>query len=68
MKTASIGYMREDGDFQLLATVNNNDDIIYDEYFDGLVDHVKNIYEIHTNGLDIKVLDRQDAPDYVSEL
>ena len=25
MKTVSIGYFREDGDFALLATLNNND-------------------------------------------
>jgi hypothetical protein len=25
MKTVSIGYFRDDGDFALLATLNNND-------------------------------------------
>lgn len=27
-KTVSIGFHRDDGDFQLLATLNNNDDLL----------------------------------------
>lgn len=33
MKTVSIGYHREDGDFAVLATLNNNDGHMTDEDF-----------------------------------
>ena len=35
MRTVSIGYYREDGDFAVLATLNNNDEReVKDEGFD----------------------------------
>jgi hypothetical protein len=66
MKTVSIGYYREDGDFAILATLNNNDGLLSDQKFKQLIelvesDFVEKLYYTH----DIMVLERQDTPDYV---
>jgi hypothetical protein len=66
VKTVSIGFYRDDGDFQLLATLNNNDELVRD--FDELV--VSVILQIrlrlHVEEA-IVALSRQDAPDYVDQ-
>ena len=65
MKTVSIGIMREDGDFAVLATLNNNDAHLAEDEFMKLVDEVastlcsKLVCEVHA-------LERQDTPDYVT--
>jgi hypothetical protein len=64
MKTVSIGYHREDGDFAVLATLNNNDDFMSDEEFKEVVDSLAAKLRAVTR-LYITVLERQDAPDYV---
>jgi len=64
MKTVSIGYHRDDGDFAILATLNNNDDFMSDEQFGGVVDALAAKLWAVTR-LYITVLERQDAPDYV---
>lgn len=38
LSTASIGFHRDDGDFQLLATLNNNDERIAPEQFTDIVE------------------------------
>lgn len=66
VKTVSIGFYRDDGDFQLLATLNNNDELVRD--FDELV--VSVISQIRLRLLideAIVALSRQDAPDYVDQ-
>jgi len=65
-KTVSIGYYREDGDFAILATLNNNDGLLSDQRFKQLIElvegeYVEKLYYTH----DIMVLERQDTPDYV---
>ena len=65
-KTVSIGYYREDGDFAILATLNNNDNNLPDGEFNKLIklvesEYVEKLYYTH----DIMVLERQDTPDYV---
>ena len=57
MQTVSIGYMRDDGDFQILATLNNNDDLIETQRFQEIVEALQE----NTDGLE-----REDAPDYVT--
>jgi hypothetical protein len=37
MKTVSIGFNREDGDFAILATLNNNDGHLSDDAFHNIV-------------------------------
>ena len=66
MKTVSIGYYREDGDFAILATLNNNDGLLSDQRFKQLIELVEGEYVeklYYTHG--IVVLERQDTPDYV---
>ena len=65
MKTVSIGYYREDGDFAVLATLNNNDDFMSDEEFKEVVDSLAAKLWAVTR-LYITVLERQDTPDYVT--
>ena len=60
----SLGYMRDDGDFQLLATLNNNDGDIGTHNFQTLAEHLRDMLEART-GEAIMLLERQDAPDYV---
>lgn len=65
MSTVSIGYHREDGDFAVLATLNNNDDFMSDEEFTEVVDSLAEKLWAVTR-LYITVLERQDTPDYVT--
>jgi hypothetical protein len=65
MKTVSIGFMRDDGDLALVATLNNLDEHMSDEHFDVLVNGVKTYIALMTKRNDVQVLEREDAPDYV---
>lgn len=67
--TVAIGFHRHDGDFQLLATLNNNDELIARDQFTDIVHflrrHLQNALSVdgeHT----LFVLERQDAPDYIT--
>ena len=64
MKTVSIGYHREDGDFAVLATLNNNDRHLTVEDFEGLVCDVASKL-CRQLVCEMVVLERQDTPDYV---
>ena len=64
MKTASIGFMREDGDLGLFATLNNLDEYISDDAFNALIDIV-GAYIENKSKQKVTVLERNDAPDYV---
>lgn len=64
MNTVSIGYVREDGDLQLLATLNNVDENLTQDQFSNLVERVIDHYR--KCGLnDVEVYERADVPDYV---
>ena len=63
MKTVSIGFIREDGDFAILATLNNNDNWIHD--FDSVVSQLQGVLTNYC-GFQCIVLEREDAPDYVT--
>lgn len=65
MKTVSIGFHREDGDFAVLATLNNNDDHFTPEAFAVLVCATHASVKLAA-GNGVVVLERQDTPDYVS--
>jgi len=65
MKTASIGFMREDGDLALVATLHNLDEHMTDSAFKILLDGVKAYIELMSKRNDVVVLEREDAPDYV---
>lgn len=66
MKTVSIGFMRDDGDFALVATLNNLDEHMSEEHFNVLVDGVKNYIALMTKRNDVLMLEREDAPDYIT--
>ena len=65
MKVVTIGYTRDDGDFAVLATLNNNDDHMTDETFDGVVATNIRIWS-HYVGEQVVAVERQDAPDYIT--
>lgn len=65
MKTVSIGTMRDDGDFAILATLNNNDEHMSEKDFAELTQALVLTIANYT-GEQIQVLERQDVPDYIS--
>jgi hypothetical protein len=65
MKTVTIGFIREDGDFQILATLNNKDDLIDDSEFEKCVNNLVAFLKEKTCEW-IHIIEREDAPDYVS--
>ena len=65
MQTVSIGFTREDGDFAVLATLNNNDEYLTPSAFAAMCEVVRSTFELLVE-TDIQVIERQDAPDYVS--
>ncbi len=65
MKTVSIGFMREDGDLGLFATLNNLDEYMNQDEFMKLVDSVASELR-KTTKQEAIVLEREDAPDYVT--
>lgn len=64
MKTVSIGINREDGDFAVLATLNNNDSHLSDRDFEALVGEVASTL-CRKMVCEVQVLERQDTPDYI---
>jgi hypothetical protein len=66
MNTASIGFIREDGDFAILVTMNNNDGQIGSTTFADLVERTRFQIANFMQPTQIIVIERQDAPDYVS--
>lgn len=64
MQTATIGFIREDGDLAVIATLNNNDGHIGAANFIALVERLRQSLQA---ALDepLQVFERQDAPDYV---
>ena len=64
MKTVSIGIMRDDGDFAILATLNINDGYLTQREFDRLVEDTVNYLNERITDV-VQVIERQDTPDYV---
>ena len=65
MKTVSIGFYRTDGDFDLFATLNNLDGHMSEVDFNRLVDHVASAL-CEATRQPVEVLEREDAPSYVT--
>ena len=65
MQTVSIGFFREDGDFQVLATLNNNDGLMGEARFLNMVESLRMTLDAAT-GETVQVLERQDVADYVT--
>lgn len=66
MNSVSIGYFREDGDFAILATLNNNDGYLLSNEFNDLIKLTISLLCNKIENIDIVALPREDAPDYVS--
>jgi hypothetical protein len=66
MKTVSIGYHRDDGDFAILATLNNNDGHLTVEDFEQICKSLLKAITIADNHHHVVILERQDTPDYVT--
>lgn len=67
MRTVSIGFTREDGDFELLATMNNTGDVMTNGEFMCLVNSTRSNMELMMGSASrLEVLERADAPDVVS--
>ena len=64
MKTVSIGFNRDDGDFALFATLNNLDDYFSNYDFKELVHAVASELQAATQ-MQVQILEREDAPSYV---
>lgn len=64
MQTYSIGFTRADGDFELLATLNNTGEHLSNDDFEALKNHIKDFIEVKGE-LSIEALHRQDAYDIV---
>ena len=58
--------MRDDGDLALVATLNNLDEHMSDGEFNDLINGVKAYIELMSKRNDVIVLEREDAPDYVT--
>jgi hypothetical protein len=61
----SIGIERDDGDFHILATLNNNDGLVAIEDFEALLKSTVEFLEKATDE-PILALQRQDTPDYIN--
>ena len=65
-RSVSIGFVRNDGDVQLLATHNNVDELLSPDCFMELISNTVGLYERTGIDKNIKVWFRFDAPDYLS--
>jgi hypothetical protein len=64
-QTVSIGYEREDGDFHIIATLNNNEELAEEADWDYAITAIASILK-NVTGISLAVLGRQDAPDFVN--
>jgi hypothetical protein len=64
MKTVSIGFTRNNGDFALFATLNNLDEYFNSYDFKELVHAVASELQAATQ-MQVQILEREDAPSYV---
>ena len=65
MKTVSIGFIRDDGDFALFATLNNLDEYFNSYDFKELIHAVASELQAATN-MKVEILEREDAPSYIT--
>jgi hypothetical protein len=61
--SVTIGFWREDGDFAVLATLNNKDGHLTHKHFAELVISTANFYRDSVD--DLVLYEREDAPDYL---
>jgi hypothetical protein len=66
MTTYTIGHYREDGDFAILVTLNNNDGHMGESTFEDLVGDMCTKIASFMHPTPIVCIERQDAPDYIT--
>lgn len=66
MTSYSIGFLRDDGDFQILATLNNNDGLVSPSVIDNIAENIKETFQSKIEGEKIFIIVREDCPDYVT--
>jgi hypothetical protein len=64
-QTVSIGYDREDGDFHIIATLNNNEEIVDEADWECAIAAIVSILNKVTD-TNLAVLEREDAPDFIN--
>lgn len=65
MAKVSIGFMRDDGDFQLLATLSNADNVMSEIDFDNEATAIAEMLQEYYPDEEITVIEREDVPDTV---
>lgn len=65
MRTVTIGFLRDDGDIQVLATLHNNDELLPEEIFAAVTDGLVRKFSRYITE-EISVFEREDAPDYIT--
>jgi hypothetical protein len=61
----TIGYIRDDYDFQILATLNNVDEVIDKDVYLETAQLLVNTFKLST-GEEIIAVNRWDTPDYIT--
>ena len=61
----TIGYIRDDYDFQILATLNNVDEVIDKDVYLETARLLVNTFKLST-GEEIIAVNRWDTPDYIT--
>mgnify|MGYP003346698151 CR=1 FL=1 len=65
MQSATIGFTRDDGDFEILATLNNTAQHYAPEIFAVIVKDTAEAL-MRAMGHQIDILEREDAPDVIT--
>ena len=60
MHSISIGFKKQDGEFQSIGTFNNENNKLSENDFYELVDNVKNL--LVRSSIEVHVLETQDTP------
>lgn len=61
----TIGFKREDGSFQVLATINNNG-LMGAEVLKAIIGSLVLMFDGVFPNKDVDLLERQDAPDHIN--
>ena len=63
--TLTVGFFREDGDFEVVATFNNSGHHLSPVHFNKFVNDYIDSYDGHSSTHALEVFVRQDAPDVI---
>jgi hypothetical protein len=64
-KTLTVGFFREDGDFEVVATFNNSGQHLSNEHFVRFVNEWIDSFDGHSSCHALEVFVREDAPDVI---